>query len=289
MSRIEKLLTALLNGDTTNIKPRSRAEQYLKNCVEGCGCEGLPAPKSRLDVLLYSLADKLSGSGGGGSGSVEAAYEAGRKAEYDEFWDTFQEYGKKYQYGTGVFAGCTWTDARFKPKYDINFFGNTSYAFIATGIQDFKKCVEEAGVNVTFEGFTNAYSMFAYGAFLNLPVLNFSDCKVLGSTFEYCSKLQSIDKIIVNENTIFTANTTFLGCVELKEIRLEGTIAQNGLNLQWSTELTHDSIMSIINVLKDYSADTSGTEWKVKIGSENYAKLTEEEILIANEKGWNIE
>lgn len=71
MSRTEELLTALLNGDTANIEPRSRAEKYLLNCVKACGCDGLPTPQSRLDALLYALADKMAsgGSGGGGGGS----------------------------------------------------------------------------------------------------------------------------------------------------------------------------------------------------------------------------
>jgi hypothetical protein len=59
MTRIEEFLTALLNGNTENITPQCRVEQYLLNCVKGCGCDGLPIPKSRLDALLYVLAYKL--------------------------------------------------------------------------------------------------------------------------------------------------------------------------------------------------------------------------------------
>ena len=62
MTRIEEFLTALLNGNTENITPQSRVEQYLLNCVKGCGCDGLPMPKSRLDALLYALADKVGGA-----------------------------------------------------------------------------------------------------------------------------------------------------------------------------------------------------------------------------------
>ena len=69
-SRLEKLLTALLNGEQIDFTPRSRAEAYLKACCEKCGCEGLPEPKSRADALYYALAEQMA-NGGGGSGKPE--------------------------------------------------------------------------------------------------------------------------------------------------------------------------------------------------------------------------
>ena len=74
MSRFETLLNALLNGEQVDFKPQSRMEQYLINCINGSGGEGLPAPKSRAEVLLYTLAEQLKGGSGGGdsSGSGES-------------------------------------------------------------------------------------------------------------------------------------------------------------------------------------------------------------------------
>lgn len=94
-SRMETLLTALINGETVDFTPRSRAEQYLKNCIEACGCDGLPAPRSRLDALLYALADKISQ--GGGSGSV---IEVSTASEMDEILSnaTDADIGKVYYY-----------------------------------------------------------------------------------------------------------------------------------------------------------------------------------------------
>ena len=59
-SRIEILLNALINGESVDFEPRSRAELYLKNCCERCGCDGLPEPRSRLDGLLYLLAEVIA-------------------------------------------------------------------------------------------------------------------------------------------------------------------------------------------------------------------------------------
>lgn len=63
-SRIEDLIEALLNGGTVDFDPHSRIEEYLQSCIKGAGTDGLPVPMSRLDILLYQLAAKLSGSGG---------------------------------------------------------------------------------------------------------------------------------------------------------------------------------------------------------------------------------
>ena len=67
-SRYEELLQALLNGETSDIVPRSRLEAALKNCIEGCGCDGLTEPKSRSEAYLQALAEKMKGGGGGNTG-----------------------------------------------------------------------------------------------------------------------------------------------------------------------------------------------------------------------------
>jgi hypothetical protein len=69
---------------------------------------------------------------------------------------------------------------------------------------------------------------------------------------------------------------------------MDGAIGQNGFDVHWSTKLTHDSLMSIINHLSDKSSDTSGTTWTITLGTENIAKLTDDEIAIAEAKGWEV-
>lgn len=61
MSRVEQMLMALLNDSSSDLIPKSRIEEYLDNCVDGDGTEGLPPPKSRVGILLYQLAEKLKG------------------------------------------------------------------------------------------------------------------------------------------------------------------------------------------------------------------------------------
>ena len=67
-----------------------------------------------------------------------------------------------------------------------------------------------------------------------------------------------------------------------------GTININGFDFHWSTKLSHDSLMSIINALQDKTTDTSGTSWVVTLGTENLAKLSDSQKAIATQKGWSL-
>ena len=61
------------------------------------------------------------------------------------------------------------------------------------------------------------------------------------------------------------------------------------MDLARPANLDHESLLSVVNCLKDYSADTSGTVWKVTLGATNLAKLTADEKAIATGKGWTLE
>lgn len=235
--------------------------------------------------------DRHSGGGGASEAELEAAREEGRQAEYDRFWDNFQQNGNRTRYVYG-FAGVCWTKETLKPKYPIKaeegfrgcqcMFRDCNwnnpelidYSLIKDKI-DFSKC-------------TMAAETFCCSWIDNIDV-DFSNCEQLSQTFATNDNgnMPHI-RLKVSEKAVF--DRTFLYNSSTKELIFtnDSVIGQNGLNVQW-TSLTHDSLMSIINVLKDYSTDTSGTEWKIKIGSENYAKLTTQEIEIAINKGWAIE
>lgn len=101
-------------------------------------------------------------------------------------------------------------------------------------------------------------------------------------TFSNCYVLHTVSKIGVAESTTFIS--TFTNCIELRNLTIDGVIGQNGFDVHWSTKLTHDSLMSIINALQ---TKTSGT-WTVKLGTTNLAKLTDAEKAIATQKGWTL-
>ena len=102
--------------------------------------------------------------------------------------------------------------------------------------------------------------------------------------FSDCQKLETIEGIDLTSAT--TVDSLFYNCKALTNLTINGTISINNLDLTYCTLLTHESLMSVINALVDKTTDTSGTVWKIKLGSTNLAKLTDDEKLIIENKGW---
>lgn len=223
-------------------------------------------------------------------GAVEGAqnlYEQGvtdgKQAEYDAFWDGVQDYGNRTAYEQ--FFSPAFTEKNFFPKYIIRLVGLNRYAFrgfafsgdLAQRLEDCKVSIDTSECTEFSGGFSAAYFVTRLPHFILIGTN-------LVQTFYNMQSLQTFS-VTVDENTQF--NSTFDRCNSLANLTIEGTIGQNGFNVSWSP-LTHDSLMSIFNALKDYSEDTSGTDWIVTIGESNRAKLTDEELYIAESKGWEV-
>lgn len=212
-------------------------------------------------------------------------YEAGKKAEYDEFWDTFQKSGNRSDYQYGFYGWNTFKT--IDTKYPVKT--ETLYA-------TFMYCLELEVLPIVLLYDTTSGFRSCYNAFHSCQKLKSIDFDIVNNstassawdaTFSYCYELKTIQKLVVLDSQLFK-QSTFRGCEALENLTIEGVIGQNGFNVQWSTLLTHDSLMSIVNALKDYSTDTSGTEWIVTIGNDNVAKLTDAELQIAWDKGWQV-
>jgi hypothetical protein len=186
----------------------------------------------------------------------QKVYDAGKKAEHDRVWNEFQQDGKRVNYPYG-FSGSYWNDNTYDPLYPIVCTNSSTYFFAYNSVCTTTK------VPITIDTEKTNYTFFS------------------------CTRLKTIPSLTVTEKTAFTGWFSG-GTTALETLIMHGTIAKNGFNVQDCTKLTHESLMSIIGCLKDYSADTSGTNWVVTIGSTNRAKLTEAEIQIAEQKGWTV-
>ena len=224
----------------------------------------------------------------------DAGIEAGKKAERDAFWEVFQKGGKRTNYYQ-AFAYGFFNLTTFYPKYDMMLEGDGTMLFYGWETADsrgsLKQRLEECGVKLDTSKCTSLYNAFSYTFITELPTIDLSGINVSNGTHgtfaNSWGRTHTIEKIIVAETTPFRS-TTFENAQGLINVIFEGVIGQNGLNLQWSNKLSHESLMSIINILKDYSDDTSGTEWVVTLGADNLAKLTNEEQQIAYDKGWDL-
>lgn len=209
--------------------------------------------------------------------------EDGKQAEYDAFWNIYQQQGAyiPHEYH---FAGKGWNDTNFKPKYDINVT-NADHIFYGTRIVNLAEILEERGLKIDTSPATNFNYAFGGMYTAHFPEVDLSQGTATPGLFSYNNYLHTIDKIIVSENTTFTVNW-FAYSSKLENVIFEGVIAKNNLKLAECPLLTKESIMSAVNCLKDYS--NSGDSYLLWLGNDNLAKLTDTEKAIATQKGWTI-
>ena len=118
-----------------------------------------------------------------------------------------------------------------------------------------------------------------------MSTLDLSKAETMHSMFQCCNSLIKIEKLICSSLKTSGMNSTFYARTRLplKDVIIEGTIKvdSNYLQLNLCPDLTVDSLMSFINAFED---NTGGTQYTVKFGATNLAKLTPDQIAIATNK-----
>lgn len=173
-----------------------------------------------------------------------------------------------------------------------------------------------------FSGIARAEGIFAMSGLVSCKKLNLSNSTTSGRMlFQYCNSLISCSNIDLRNTTQMAS--TFYDCKNLTdvgEIRSDkveswmypfsgctklvnfGGFLNAGMSYSTRSSennssytvrvsdapnLSHDSLMNIINKL--YDIKTKGCKaQRLQLGSTNLAKLTEEEIAIATNKGFNV-
>ena len=227
-----------------------------------------------------SIAEKLTTI----AENEQKVYEAGKTAEWNEFWDEFQQKGQRTMYN-GAFNNGGWTKKNFKPKYDFKIkdgcyqmFANSMYEV------DLAEILSKNGVKFDYTGATDLNGMFHSCLTNHLPEIGNENITNATSLFSVAWLVTTIDKLTLAPNC--SMSQAFFRCDALQNITIGNTISCNGWEFPHSKLLTHDSLMNIINKLEDKSEDTSGTVWKIAFGSENLSKLTDGEKEIVFKKGW---
>ena len=228
-------------------------------------------------------------------------YERGKQDEYDALWDNFQVNGTRtnYKYAWAYGKSKVWNKENFKPKYDIKPKGSIVSMFEQSQSPELsdkasrfsmKELEEELGITFDFSQVTGARRAFRQSFFKELNVIDLSKCTKVQYAFYSETESFSIERI---ERLIFGVpfahdyGQPFGLCKYLTHIGFEGTIDCNALDLS-ACPLDHESLLAFVNCLVDKTQDTSGTTWSATLGSDNLAKLTDEEIAIAEAKGWNL-
>ena len=187
-------------------------------------CDAIREKTGTTDLIKSGeMAEKIMGiSGGSEDGSYDEGFKDGKKAEYDAFWDAYQDNGNRRSY-IDAFVRQGWDENTYNPKYDI--IGETN------GIQ----------------------SLFSNSRIVDTKVNLIVRSGGIRAAFNFCIRLKKIPSLIFEIPITDTVNA-FNQCTNLEEINIscvgDGCIAAS-FDIHWSTKLTHDSLMSIINALKD--------------------------------------
>lgn len=231
----------------------------------------------------------VTATGGDTEGAYEEGYEAGQQAEYDRFWDAFQDNGNRTDYSY-AFAMSGWNATTLKPKYDLVCSESCANMFYECGAScSLPNILETQGIQLDISTATSINSMFQYSSFteISIDLSNWGESKK--NTY-LCADCDNLEKVFLKmaADTFINSNW-FSNDDKITEITIDGVIGKNNFNVTYCPNLTHDSLMSIINALKDYSSeDAPSTSMKVSFGSTNLAKLTDAEKAIATEKGWTL-
>lgn len=197
-----------------------------------------------------------AGKSAGGGGDTEAAYQQGvvdgKQAEYDRFWDAYQQNGNRSTYNYAFSYGF-WTDEIYNPKYPINGTGGTGVdsAFLRND------SITDTKVPITVSGTST-------------------------SVFYNCRALKRIPKLIFSGAT--NINSMFNNCDSLEELYCEGEIPLS-ISFAQSKLLTNESVQSVIDCLKDLTGTTAQT---LTLATSVIVNLTEEQMQTIANKNWNM-
>lgn len=226
---------------------------------------------------VYDAGFKAGKSQGGG-GDAEAAFEAGKKAQYDEFWDNFQNNGNLKNYKS-VFAGRGWKQEVFYPKYDIiatnavgtfQEFGGTSFNLVQR--------LEECGVTLDVSNATLVGNLFMGTPFTEVPHIDTKNATSLGSLYQNSSYLTKAS-IALKDDGSQTWQNSFSSCKSLVDFTItSGAIGQNGFNIKDSTKLSKASILSILNAC---NIDVIGKGISITLPSKCIDGATDTEALMS--------
>ncbi len=206
------------------------------------------------EVLFSSLIVKTEDNGGSDNG-YEQGFEDGKKAEYDTFWDNYQDNGNRTRYGS-AFYGEDWDDTTFKPKYPITISGDSSVDYS---------------------------SVFSYGGMTEINVDISVDAPSLQLTFNQNRSIVTIKKIILLRNDI-VFDRTFTNATNLENITFEGVISKS-IGFPNSNKLSDASIQNIIDHLADLTGQATQTlTFHATVG----AKLTDNQKAYITAKNWTL-
>lgn len=268
---------------------------------------------------LEMIADKLREKKGttekipfplGFTEHIDDVYEAGKQAESKEFWkDYFPIDIDEQGWYPCLFAGGCWNAETFSkvvyPKDKITPLGTGGAERMFYYFNRNRRITDNPNKPVDLTEFCNHADFSkctkAEYTFVNARVINInldlSSCTTLNNTFGNHNG-GYIDNLTIKVTEACTSFTNiFAFCYYLKYFRFaEGSVIAASLSFSHSRELSHDSIVSVINALSSVTSGLSVTFSKTAVnkafetsaGANDGSTSAEWLALVATKINWTI-
>lgn len=231
-------------------------------------------------------------------GGYDDGFEAGKKSEYDTFWDALQDYGNKVAY-LSEFQSPTWTNENFKPKYKIfatngTFSNGEDSTHYKCNITDLRP--ETIGVEIDWSKCTNFNYILRKTPIAYVGVVDMSNAQYGWCLFGDMKALKSVEKVILPPES---ANIAFkhLGFnrTTLESISFEGEF-YGSVDFYDCKLLNKESIISAINALSLSTVDTAisfslkavNNAFETSVGAADGSTSEEWLTLVATKQNWTI-
>lgn len=191
---------------------------------------------------------KQEGIGEGYGYGLTEGIAQGKEAQYDAMCDTFQNFGKRTNYGYAHYQQAP-TEDTFPLKYDMYPTAMQNYTMgTSGGTVNLEKLIEDKGVVFDTGNCTVFDYAFSSSCVTNVPVLDTRSCEKLTALIGWSPKAISVRKIILKDDGSQTFQYFAQTTANLEEIYFEGCIGKN-ISFQWSTKLKRNPILSILQAL----------------------------------------
>ena len=199
--------------------------------------------------------------------------------DYSQYWCTYYPLDAKIWVKTSDGYGLTeYTggDGKISKADFPNFYfaGSGAYGKTFT-VTKFKYFQFDSTSNTT--NFENAWN--GCSSLTEFPMLDLHNGTKFREAWRNCSSLTSFPMLDLSSGT--NLQFAWWGCSALTAIGGFGAIKES-IDLSSCTKLTVESIMNVINQAAVVTGKT------MKFGSDNLAKLTDEQKSVATSKGWTL-
>lgn len=236
--------------------------------------------------------------------NVPKVYEAGKKAEYDTFWDTFQQNGNRKSY-RAAFGSC-FTTENFKPKYPIipkrtyNHDNAEAEMFYYTNRDNPKNKIDLSNYPIDLSHLNDTYVGGNPTVFNNACVDNIfvdlSNVPKVGVLFRYSDSSTSPTNIRLRITESLTSIDTdafyYVGANTSDKVTLsftEDSVLAASLRLGQARRVTPECVRNIFRVMSD---TVSGKTLTLKTEAVAYAfgsvDNAEWQALVASKPNWTI-